>query len=178
MRKSWFFRNFSVTFFNFFSKNIFFEKISQFSKIFFLWPDFDNSFFVMQLRVSTFDSRTVYYQQSPDGKVTRGETMNSRKNKEKTWFWRFLEWNFPRIQFSPTSGAPISNLRRNFHTNAVCRCKYRVRRIDWKRLEHRRTSLGSSFHQWKLFLKKWSKFDGSGSHHRFDNDMCQNSVLA
>ena len=47
-------------FLTFFFKKYFFEKFSQFSKIFFLWPDFDNSFFVMQLRVSTFDSRTVY----------------------------------------------------------------------------------------------------------------------
>ena len=34
-KKSGFFKNLSVTFFNFFSKNIFFEKISNFSKIFF-----------------------------------------------------------------------------------------------------------------------------------------------
>merc|ERR1711969_128408 len=94
--------------------------------------------------------------------------MNSRKNKEKTWFWRFLERNFPRIQFSPTSGAPISNLRRNFHTNVVCRCKYRVRRIDWKRLEHRRTSLGSSFHQDIFFFEKMKRYE---SHLRFDNDI-------
>ena len=51
--------------------------------------DFDNSFFVMQLCVSTFNSRAVYCQQNPDGKVTMGETMNSRKNSgqnEKSWF--------------------------------------------------------------------------------------------
>ena len=62
--------------------------------------DFDNSFFVMQLCVSTFNSRAVYFQQDPDGKVTRGETMNSRKNKEKHGFGGF--WN----EISPESNSP------------------------------------------------------------------------
>ena len=46
--------------------------------------------FVMQLCVSTFNSRPVYCQQNPGGKVTRGETINSRKTVENNGFWAFF----------------------------------------------------------------------------------------
>ena len=38
---------------------------------------------MIQVCVSTFDPRAVYCQQGPDGKVTRGETINSRKKQSK-----------------------------------------------------------------------------------------------
>ena len=58
------------------------KKIKIFEKIFFV-NGFWWFFFVDQLCVSTFDSRPVYCQRNSDGKVTRGESINSRKNSEK-----------------------------------------------------------------------------------------------
>ena len=55
----------------------------------------------MQLRVSTFDSRTVYYQQNPDGKVTKGETMNSRTNSGKYGFGVVFKVMLPFLEALP-----------------------------------------------------------------------------